>query len=145
MKQCSSGNRRSGGPQEKVCGSTDATTAGQQKVGQVRFASDHGHGCPDSQSALPPLCRGAPALGHPRADLSKPQAISSARGEPRTLLVLDEAETGPLPLGDNSALCARFALAFGFWCRRRGSTQGHPNVPSTQVRDNAAAAGRDAP
>lgn len=57
----------------QVCGSPGATAAGQQKAEQARFASDHGHGCPDTQSTLPS------ALGttrHPRADLAKPQATS---------------------------------------------------------------------
>ena len=46
----------------KVCGSTDATIAGQQKATQAKFASDHERGCPDSQSTLPST------LGHQPSD-----------------------------------------------------------------------------
>lgn len=121
----------------------DASAAGQQKAAQARFLWDH-----DSQSTLP-SGSGAPTIRHPRAGRPKPQTTFYARREPKTLLVLDEAESGPLPLGCVPTPLGQLYSARGLHLplasvQRKGLHTRRHSLHSTQVRGNAAAAARGA-
>lgn len=93
------------------------------------------------------------ALGHQPSDTQEHQSHRQPprkEKKPKALLILDGVKTEPLPLGSvptplgtNSAL-REVGTCLWLLCRGRGFTQGHPNLPSTQVGGKAAAAAGDA-